>query len=57
MWENSTYPVGLDGLTADSRFNNLYRINTGLEYVIDRYSQSFFHRIRFRGGYHIQILI
>ncbi len=50
MWENSTYPAELDGLTNDNRFNNLYRINTGLEYVFDRYSQNFFHRIRFRGG-------
>ena len=50
MWENSTYPVELDGLADNTRFNNLYRLNTGLEYVIDRYSQNFFHRIRFRGG-------
>ncbi len=49
-WENSTYPVELDGLNDDNRFNNLYRVNTGVEYVIDPYSQNFFHRIRFRGG-------
>src|SRR5690554_4383587 len=49
-WQNSKYPSDLDGFTNDDRFNNLYRINTGLEYVIDPFSQNFFHRIRFRGG-------
>ncbi len=50
MWENSSYPTELDGLTDQNRFNDLYRINAGMEYVIDPFSPNFFHRIRFRGG-------
>ncbi len=50
MWKNSSYPSHLDGLSDDNRYNDLYRINTGMEYVIDPYSQNFFNRIRFRGG-------
>lgn len=51
LWKNLAYPALLDDLTDDTRFNDAFRINTGMEYVIDRLSQNFFHRIRFRGGF------
>ena len=50
MWKNMEYPDMLDGLTADNRFNNVLRINTGMEYVKNPISQNFFERVRFRGG-------
>lgn len=50
MWKESLYPAELDGLTNNNRFNDLYRINTGFEYVADKYNQNFFRRIRFRAG-------
>lgn len=50
MWKKMEYPDLLDGLTSDTRFNDVLRINTGMEYVIDPVSQNYFHRIRFRGG-------
>lgn len=50
QWKKIKYPEFLDGMTADERFNNLYRINAGAEYVIDPVSSSFWRRIRFRGG-------
>ncbi len=50
LWKNLDYPAQLDDLTAENRFNNAYRLNAGMEYVIDPLSQNFFHRIRFRGG-------
>ncbi|MDK2852713.1 MAG: hypothetical protein PWQ38_978, partial [Proteiniphilum sp.] len=50
MWKEVEYPGLLDGLTTNDRFNDVIRINTGMEYVIDPMSQNFFHRIRFRGG-------
>ncbi len=50
MWENAEYPAILDGLSSENRYNDVYRVNAGLEYVIDQYSQNFFHRIRFRTG-------
>lgn len=50
MWKNLKYPDVLDSFTAENRFNNAFRVNAGLEYVIDPMSQNFFQRIRFRGG-------
>lgn len=50
QWKNLKYPEILDGMKANDRFNNLYRINTGAEYVIDPVSSSFWRRIRFRSG-------
>lgn len=50
LWKNLAYPALLDDLTNSNRFNDVIRINTGIEYVIDPMSQNFFHRIRFRGG-------
>ena len=51
MWQNLAYPALLDDLTDDTRFNDVIRINTGMEYVINPISQNFFQRIRFRGGF------
>lgn len=50
MWKNLEYPDLLDNLSSENRFNNLFRVNAGMEYVIDPMSQNFFQRIRFRGG-------
>jgi len=50
LWKNLDYPEVLDDLTTENRFNNAYRLNAGMEYVIDPFSGNFFHRIRFRGG-------
>lgn len=50
QWKGMKYPDILDDMTNDNRFNNLYRINAGAEYVIDPLSSSFWQRIRFRGG-------
>lgn len=50
QWNGADYPDLLDGLTAQNRFNNTYKIHAGAEYVIDPFSRSFFNRIRFRAG-------
>ncbi len=50
LWKNLSYPDVLDNLSQGNRFNNAFRVNAGMEYVIDPMSQNFFHRIRFRGG-------
>lgn len=50
LWKNLNYPEVIDGMSKDERFNNQYRVNAGMEYVIDPMSTSFWQRIRFRGG-------
>lgn len=50
MWKNLEYPDVLDNLSQENRFNDAFRVNAGMEYVIDPMSQNFFHRVRFRGG-------
>lgn len=50
QWSGLDYPEELDGLNSENRFNNVYRFNTGAEYIIDPYSRNFFQRIRFRAG-------
>lgn len=50
MWKDMEYPDMLDNLSLETRFNNAFRVNAGMEYVIDPLSQNFFQRIRFRGG-------
>lgn len=50
LWESLDYPDVLDNLTIDDRYNNVLRLNAGVEYVIDPLSQNYFQRIRFRGG-------
>ncbi len=49
-WKGMAYPNKLDELTMEERFNNVFRINTGFEYVADPYNPNFFKRVRFRGG-------
>lgn len=49
-WKGTPYPALLDDFDNDERFNNAYRLNAGIEYVIDPYSPNFFQRVRFRGG-------
>jgi hypothetical protein len=50
LWKGLDYPDALDGLTRDTRFNDTYRIASGVEYVINPYGQQFLERIRFRVG-------
>lgn len=50
LWKNVAYPSVLDGMTNDNRYNNAFKVNAGVEYVIDKLSRNFFERIRFRGG-------
>lgn len=50
LWKKSDYPSTLDNMTQDNRFNNYYRINGGVEYVIDPYNRNFFKRMRIRAG-------
>jgi hypothetical protein len=45
------YPDKLDELTLDERYNNVFRLNAGVEYVADPYSPNFFKRVRVRGGF------
>ncbi|MDR1742567.1 MAG: hypothetical protein LBR48_01950 [Dysgonamonadaceae bacterium] len=50
QWKNIEYPSALDGMTTENRFNNVYRINAGMEYTIEPLSRNYLNRIRFRGG-------
>ncbi|WP_352423811.1 hypothetical protein [Proteiniphilum sp.] len=50
LWKELDYPDVLDNLSQENRFNNAFRVNAGMEYVIDPMSQNYFHRVRFRGG-------
>jgi hypothetical protein len=50
LWKGLNYPDALDGLTRDTRFNDTYRIASGVEYVMNPYGQRFLERIRFRAG-------
>lgn len=50
LWEKMDYPDLLDDLSGDNRYNDVIRINTGMEYVNNPSSQNYFQRIRFRGG-------
>ena len=49
-WGGSNYPQYLDSLTTDTRFNDKYSVNAGIEYVADPVHRNFFKRIRLRGG-------
>ncbi len=49
-WGGSKYPTSLDSLTDDTRFNDKYSVNLGVEYVADPVHRNFFKRMRFRGG-------
>ena len=50
LWDGLNYPDALDQLTRDSRFNNTFRLATGIEYVRNPIGQHFRERIRVRGG-------
>lgn len=50
-WSNVRYSENMDdGMSKDNRFNNVWRFNTGLEYVIDPRDRNFIKRVKFRGG-------
>ena len=49
-WGGSKYPASLDSLTIDTRFNDKYSVNLGVEYVADPVHRNFFKRMRLRGG-------
>lgn len=50
-WSRVRYSENMgDGLTQATRFNNVWRFNTGLEYVIDPRDRNFVKRMKFRGG-------
>lgn len=50
-WKNLQYPSELDGLQQDNRFNDVYRINAGAEFVADPLSRSFWSTLRLRAGF------
>ncbi len=39
-----------DGLSKADRFNDRWKFNAGIEYMINPYERSFFKKIKFRGG-------
>lgn len=50
-WKDLDYPTNMgDEMSASDRFNNRWRVNAGIEYVISPFERNFFKRIRFRGG-------
>lgn len=51
LWKNRDYPDILDDLSNQQRYNDLLRVNAGVEYVVDPLSQNYFHRVRLRGGF------
>ncbi|MDR1516806.1 MAG: hypothetical protein LBS52_01680 [Dysgonamonadaceae bacterium] len=50
QWKNIEFPPSLDGMTIENRFNNVSRVNAGVEYTIEPLSRNYLNRIRFRGG-------
>ncbi|MFR9166474.1 MAG: OmpP1/FadL family transporter [Dysgonomonas sp.] len=50
-WKKLNYSDRMaDSMTVDNRFNDRWRFNAGVEYVINPNSRNFFHRMKFRGG-------
>lgn len=50
-WKDLSYPAQMnDSLTTSNRFNNRWRFNAGVEYVINPMDRNFFKRMKFRGG-------
>lgn len=51
-WDGLKYPTNLmnDGLTQSNRFNDRWKYNAGIEYMIDPYDRSFIKKMKFRGG-------
>lgn len=51
-WSDVKYSEYMgDGLNQSNRFNDVWRINAGAEYVIDPYDRRYYKKIRFRGGF------
>ena len=50
QWNTAKYPNKLDSMTYDTRFNDRYSVNLGVEYVADPVNRNFFKRVRLRGG-------
>lgn len=51
QWEDTEFSDEIaDNLTKDNRFNNRWKFAVGAEYRIAEFSQSFFKKIKFRGG-------
>ncbi len=49
-WGGAKFPDYLDNLTTETRFNDKYSANMGVEYVADPVHRNFFKRLRLRGG-------
>lgn len=50
-WKNLRYPTELDGFNTDNRFNDVYKVNAGIEYVADAMSRNFWNTLRLRAGF------
>jgi hypothetical protein len=50
LWSGLDYPDALDDMTRDTRFNNAFRLASGVEFVQNPFSPRFLHRVRFRAG-------
>lgn len=50
-WSGIRYSENMgDGMNSNNRFNDVWRFNAGIEYVIDPRDRSFIKRMKFRGG-------
>lgn len=49
-WKDLRYPAELDGLQAGNRYNDVYKVNAGFEYVADAMSRNFWRTLRLRAG-------
>jgi len=50
-WQDLDYPAEMnDNMTSSDRFNNRYRANAGVEYVVDPFDRNFWRKIKLRAG-------
>lgn len=50
-WSDVNYTEHMgDGLSSKDRFNDRWRFNAGVEYMVNPYERSFFKRMKYRGG-------
>lgn len=50
-WKDLDYPSDLDdGLSASDRFNNRWKVNAGVEYIVNPHDRNFLKRMRLRAG-------
>lgn len=50
-WSDVKYTEHMgDALEAKDRFNDRWRFNAGIEYMVNQYERSFFKRVKYRGG-------